>query len=168
MTEPNGDDNDVTEDGSEDEQENGQEDSSTQDLGELVEPHGPSGFLEVLKNVAELERRRVSAQKERNKVALRALEVSENSDRRQFEYHKEKLATEERARDKSHSLARMVLMFGGSVVLLLLILVIGMAFFGNQEQSSIAMTMIGVAGKAVGGAGFIYLVAAAVKRLTRS
>ena len=164
MSEPDGDINDLPEDGSDD----GQEDDSSAGLGDLVDTHVPSGFLEILKDAAELERRRLETQKERNKIAMRALEVSENSDRRQFEFHKEKLATEERARDKSHSLARMVVKFGGGAVLLLVVLVIAMAFFGNNEQSEIAMTMIGVAGKAAGGAGFIYLVAAAVRRLTQS
>ena len=164
MSEPNGDVSDLPEDGDEDEQ----EDDSSTSSGELVDAHDSSGFLEMLKDAAELERRRLGTQKERNKIALRALEVSENSDRRQFEFHKEKLATEERARDKSHSLARLVIIFGGGATLLLVVLVIIMAFFGNEKQSEIAMTMIGVAGKAAGGAGFIYLVAAAVRRLTRS
>ena len=58
-------------------------------------------------------------------------------------------------------------MFGGGVVLLLLVLIMLMAFFGNEAQSDIAMTMIGEGGKAIGGAGFIFLVAAAVRRFLR-
>ena len=59
------------------------------------------------------------------------------------------------------------MVYGGAVVLLLIVLIMLMAFFGDEAQSDIAMTMIGAGGKAIGGAGFIYLVAAAVKRFLR-
>ena len=162
MTEPAG--NDRVEDDSEKTRHEG----ATSVEGDLVHPDNSPNVLEVIKDIVEVERQRVGAQEARNKIALHALEISENSDRRQFEFHKEKLATEERAREKSHSLARTILRFGGGAVLLLVVLVIVMAFFGNEEQSRIAMKMIEVAGKAVGGAGFIYLVAVGVKRLIRS
>ena len=163
MTEPTGNGNDLV-DGND---EKDRLDDAESAGGELVDADDISNVLAVIRNVAEVERRRVEAQEARNKIALRALEVSENSDLRQFEYRKEKLATEERAREKSHSLARTVLRWGGGAALLLGAFVISMAFFGNEEQSRIAVEMIEVAGKAMGGAGFIYLVAVGMRRLTK-
>ena len=162
MTEPAG--NDRVENDSGDKRHEG----VTPVEGDLVGSGGISDAVEVIREIAEVERQRAEQQESRNRIALRALEVSENSDRRQFEFHKEKLATEERAREKSHSLAWTILRFGGGVILLLIVLVIVMAFFGNEDQSRIAMEMIEVAGKAAGGAGFVYLVAVGVRRLVRS
>ena len=123
--------------------------------------------LQLVKELYELEGRRIGVQEGRNAVVMRSLEVSDRSDRRQLEFHTERLASEEREKTRAHGLARLVIMFGGGVVLLLLVLIMLMAFFGNEAQSDIAMTMIGEGGKAIGGAGFIFLVAAAVRRFLR-
>ena len=125
----------------------------------------PLQVLKTLRHIIELEERRVGVQEDRNRVAMRALEVSDSADQRQYNYHMERLATEERQKEKSRSLARLVIMIGGGSILALAAVVIGMAFFGDEAQSRIALTMTKEVAKALGGAGFIFLVVAAVRRL---
>ena len=152
------------------------------ELGDSNEPNGPGTALErqnqpteeflealhVVKKLAELEERRIAVQEGRNQVAMRALEVNENSDQRQFQFHTERIASEERGRSKAQGLARTVVIYGGGAAILLVAFVMLMAFFGNEAQSSIAMTMVREGAKAIGGAGFLFLLAAGVRRLLRS
>ena len=125
-------------------------------------------LIETFSKIADLEGRRIGVQEERNKVAMRALEVSENSDRRQFEFHSKRLESEERGRDKSHSLARDVLRAVGFGVATILALVLGMAFFGGTEQSNIALDLMRDGGKAVGGGSALLLLVAGLRHLMRS
>lgn len=127
----------------------------------------PRRVLETLQNLVELEGRRVGVQEGRNRVAMRALDLGESADERQYRYHMERLASEERQQEKSRGLARLVILIGGGSVLTLAVLVTGMAFFGDEAQSDIALTMVKEVAKALGGAGFIFLVAAAVRKLVR-
>ena len=132
---------------------------------EVQPPAEPGQILRALGNIIELEGRRVGVQEDRNRIAMRALEVSDGADQRQYNFHLESLAAEERQKDKSRSLARLVIMIGGGSVLALAALVTGMAFFGDEAQSHIALTMIKEVAKALGGAGFIFLVVTAIRRL---
>lgn len=125
----------------------------------------PQQVLKTLRHIIELEERRVGVQEDRNRIAKRALEVSASADQRQYNYHMESFAAEERQKEKSRSLVRLVIMIGGGSVLGLAALVIGMAFFGDESQSRIALTMVKEVAKALGGAGFVFLVAAAIRRL---
>ena len=125
----------------------------------------PRQVLKALRHIIELEGRRVGVQEDRNRIAMRALEVSDSADQRQYNFHLESLAAEERQKEKSRSLARLVITIGGGSVLALAALVIGMAFFGDEAQSRIALSMVKEIAKALGGAGFIFLVAAAIRRL---
>ena len=132
---------------------------------EVQPPAEPLQVLKTLRHIIELEERRVGVQEDRNRIAMRVLEVSDSADQRQHNYHMEGLAAEERQKEKSRSLARLVIMIGGGSVLALAALVTGMAFFGDEAQSRIALTMAREVAKALGGAGFIFLVAAAIRRL---
>jgi hypothetical protein len=42
-----------------------------------------------------------------------------------------------------------------------------MAFFGNENQSKIALNMLTIGGQALGGAGFVFLLAFGINRLIR-
>jgi len=114
---------------------------------------------------AQLETRRINMQESRNPIAMRAIEASDAADRRQFEFHNERIRSEERSRDKKHSLVRMLMVWGGGFMIVMVLLTVGAALFGTEHQSSIAMQMIAESAKALGDAGFIFLVIAGVKRL---
>ena len=96
---------------------------------------------------------------------MRALEVNENSDRRQFEFHRERIASAERGRDKSHSLARIVVIYGGLALIALVAFVLYLAFYGTEQQTQVAITMIIEGAQALGGAGFFFLIWTAIRSL---
>lgn len=135
--------------------------------GEVLPPDDLPQALQVIKELSEIESRRIGVQEGRNQVAMRALDVNESSDQRQFQFHMERLATDERDRTASRTLAKSILKYGGGAVGLLIALIIVMAFFGDARQSDIATAMIEKGAEALGGAGFIYLIAAGVRRLLR-
>ena len=76
---------------------------------EVLPLAGPRRVLETLQNIVELEGRRVGVQEGRNKIAMRALDLGESADQRQYGYHMERLASEERQKEKSRGLARLVI-----------------------------------------------------------
>ena len=145
----------------------GQEQTDEAISGEVVSADDAATALQLIKQIADLEGRRVGVQEGRNQVALRALEINEKSDQRQFEFHKERLASEERDSKRSHALARSVIFYGGGAAALVLALILGMAFFGNEAQSQLAMAMIEEGVEVMGGAGFIFLVAYGLRKLLR-
>ena len=146
----------------------GQEEAGEVLDGEVLSPGDGQAALQLVKQLADIEGRRIGVQEGKNQVAMRALEVNEKSDLRQFEFHRERLASNEQDRKRSHTLARLVILYGGGAVLLIVALILGMAFFGDTAQSEIAMTMVKEGAKWVGGAGFIFMVATGLRRLLRS
>lgn len=135
--------------------------------GEVMPPDELPQALQLIRELSEIESRRIGVQEGRNQIAMRALDVNESSDQRQYQFHTERLAADERDRVRSRELAKSILKYGGGAVGLLAALVIIMAFFGDSRQSEIATTMIEKGAEALGGAGFIYLIAAGVRRLLR-
>ena len=67
-------------------------------------PEESSRALAAIEDIIDIEKRRVEIQEERGKLASRALEVTEESDRRQHEYHLKRLAADERQEEQSHDL----------------------------------------------------------------
>ena len=55
---------------------------------EVQSPAEPLQVLKALRHIIELEERRVGVQEDRNRVAMRALEVSDSADQRQHNYHR--------------------------------------------------------------------------------
>ena len=130
-------------------------------------PEESSRALAAVEDIIDIEKRRVGIQEERGKLASRTLEVTEESDRRQHEYHLKRLAAEERQEEKSHSLIRLLVIGGGGGFLLFAALVLCMAFFGDETQSRIAMRIMEEFAKALSGAGALILIMAIVRRLGR-
>lgn len=130
-------------------------------------PEESSQALAAVEDIIDIEKRRVGIQEERSKLASRTLEVTEESDRRQHEYHLKRLAAEERQEEKSHSLTRLLVIGGGGGFLLFAALVLCMAFFGDETQSRIAMRIMEEFAKALSGAGALILIMAIMRRLGR-
>ncbi len=137
-------------------------------------PEESSRALAAVEDIIDIEKRRVGIQEERSKLASRTLEVTEESDRRQHEYHLKRLAAEERQeekshslKEKSHSLTRLLVIGGGGGFLLFAALVLCMAFFGDETQSRIAMRIMEEFAKALSGAGALLVIMAIMRRLGR-
>ena len=136
--------------------------------GEVLRPGELPQTLQLLKDLSEIEGRRIGIQEGRNQVAMRALEVNENSDKRQFDFHMARLATRERDGERSRALASTVLGFGGTAVVAVIGLILGMAFFGSPDQKETAALLIEKGINALGGGGILLLIAAGLRRLLRT
>lgn len=66
---------------------------------------------------------------------------------------------------RDYGLVRVGLLLLSGVFMALFALVLLMAFFGDPRQSALALRILTVGGQAVGGGGFLLLVAVAYKRL---
>ena len=55
---------------------------------EVQPPAEPLQVLKTLRHIIELEERRVGLQEDRNRIAMRVLEVSDSADQRQHNYHR--------------------------------------------------------------------------------
>lgn len=115
--------------------------------------------------IAELERERLTTQREQLAVALRGWEVTDNVDRRQNETLVKSIEAETEKDKRRHRLLVGILLTAVSIPSIFLLLLLAAAFFGNPSQSGIALRILSIAGTGIGGAGFIFLVGFAVNRL---
>lgn len=111
---------------------------------------GPGQELEVLppdrtvavQDLVELEQRRIERDNRRTDILMKALELAEVQDKRQFLFHTNRLETRtERERNRFafvRSVTWVILAIGIGVAALLL----AMAFFGTEVQRSAASAMV--------------------------
>ena len=147
---------------------NGSEQAGESLDGEVLSPDDPLTPLRLVKQFADMEGRRIGVQEGKNRVAMRALDVHEKANQRQHEFHTERLASEERGRNKSYALARVVVVYGGGALLAISVLILILLFFGSEVQSELAMTLLKEGFQALGGAGVVLLVAMGIRWLLRS
>ncbi len=104
----------------------------------------------------------VAIQRERNELAGRFLEIGQQENQRHYSFLSEQLKVQDEQNKRSHRLARLIIGGVGFVLLLLLYMV----FFGSEAQVGKAEKILTEGAKALGGAGFIFLVWGGLKRLT--
>ena len=103
----------------------------------------------------------VAIQRERNDLAGRFLEIGQQENQRHYAFLSEQLKVQDEQNKRSHRLARLIVGGVGFVLLLLLYMV----FFGSEAQVGKAEKILTEGAKALGGAGFIFLVWGGLKRL---
>ena len=103
----------------------------------------------------------IAIQRERNELVARALDIDQQEIQLSYEYDSKELEVQNEQNKRAHRLVQQI--FGGFGVVVLLLLY--MAFFGNDDQSGKAMKMLSEGAKALGGAGFIFLIYSGLKRL---
>lgn len=137
--------------------------------GELISPgtidKNDQGELFPLENFLEIEHQRIESFNRRTELGYKAIEAQDAADKRQFDYSVKKLDTHEHQLTRQHSLACRVFYFGGGFIALLVVLILGMLFWGSPEQSSAAQAILRVLGQAIGGGGFLYLAIQAIRWL---
>ena len=135
---------------------------------------GHAGEVEILKSLvavfsefAEQEKQRTAIQRE---VALRGVEISEIGEQRQYDLSLKQIEYADIQHQRRYGLGRLLLVFAGIAVLILLALVglvVAMAFFGSSMQSQTALTLLGYGFAAIGGGGILFLVMYACNALVR-
>jgi len=103
----------------------------------------------------------VAIQRERNDLAGRFLEIGQQENQRHYAFLSEQLKVQDEQNKRAHRLVKLIVGGVGFVLLLLLYMV----FFGSEAQVGKAEKILTEGAKALGGAGFIFLVYGGLKRL---
>ena len=103
----------------------------------------------------------VAIQRERNDLAGRFLEIGQQENQRHYSFLSEQLKVQDERNKRAYRLVWLIVGGVGLVVLLLLYMV----FFGSEAQGGKAEKILTEGAKALGGAGFIFLVWGGLKRL---
>ena len=144
--------------------------NSNSDEVEDVQPGGDAETLiaSAITLLADLERERLALQREQQSVALRSWEVMDNADRRQNETAVRGIEAENEQDKRRHVQVIIAVCLGIGAPVALLALILVTALFGGERQSQIALDVLRVVGIALGGGGFVFLVAFGINRLMRS
>ena len=149
------------------------EDSVPEDRGQALAVQEETQLAEpqqlnrALQELVALERERIDSTNRRTDVALRAIDASDAADKRQYDYHVEKMRKEvEERSERRRSVFRVLWAIGGwvSVVAALLLL---MLFFGTDTQREVAMQLLSTALTGLGGAGILWLFRTVLERVAR-
>ncbi len=109
----------------------------------------------------ELAAEMVSVQREKNELAGRLLEISRQEPQRHYDFLSKRPEVQDEQNKRSYRLVRLIV--GGFAAVLFLL--VYMVFYGSEAQSDNAMKMLSEGAKALGGAGFIFLMYGGLKRL---
>ena len=112
------------------------EDETTENSISLPEENSNGRQLVLFDQALQLERERIRSQDRRTEVALRAVEIGDAADKRQFQFHMEKLKTEERIENKRLGLSSRIALILGLTVIVFLSLTAYMLFFGSDGQAA--------------------------------
>ena len=123
--------------------------------------------LFAFREMMSAERLRIDAMNRRTDMAVEAIQMSDTSDKRQFDYRMEQLHVEEGSGVRRDNLVRLIFIGGGSVVVVFMALIFWMAFFGLPEQSVNAIEVLRVLGIGLGGGGILFLITRGFRFLTQ-
>lgn len=114
----------------------------------------PRSDEQAMREILDVERQRIERDNRRSAVMEKALELADAQDKRQFEFASQARDADIEFRQRHFGFLRQVVVgLGGSLVVIVLAL-LGFAFFGSEEQRQIAEAivtpaLIGLAGYGV-------------------
>ncbi len=131
--------------------------------GELVEsdndrttgPDANSRQLELFEQIIQIERQRIESQNSRTEVALKAVEASDAADKRQYDFHKQKLESNERIQKARLTLGSRIALGVGAIFAVFVLAVLYMTFFGTETQAGRALQLLVWVFTALGGGGLL-------------
>lgn len=123
--------------------------------------------IEFSRELIRLEDRRLDEARRRTELAGRALELSDEQDRRQAEYAALDLESRERADIRRHKRTGRALYALIAIAGVVFALLIALSFFGTAEQSKTAIEILKYVASGLAGYGLVYAVLSALRRLTR-
>lgn len=126
----------------------------------MAVPHDP--IADAISALVEQTRESNAIQRE---MAQRGLTLAENAEQHQYDLTVKQIEATDAQHQRRYSLGRLMVIFAGAAVLLLLALVafvVGTAIYGNPMQSQTALTLLGYGFAAIGGGGIMFLIMYAV------
>ncbi len=123
------------------------------------------GFPDELRELIGVERERIESANRRIEVARYMIQMNDASDKRQYDFQMEKLNSEEANSKRKHKFAVGIAIGGFCLIVAGSILLLGMAFFGTENQTTMSFSIMKALGLGVAGYGIIGAVARAVRAL---
>jgi len=134
---------------------------------QIDRPAEDQGSSQLIREILDLERQRVASTNRRTEVALRAIEASDASDKRQYEFHVEKMRQNSKDRkDLNRSIFRLLWGVFGAIGLVG-VFVLWMLYFGTETQREVSIIILRNLATALGGAGVLWLFRAVFQRATK-
>ena len=121
------------------------------------------GELSPLNQVVELERERIESYNRRTDLGFKAIEAESAADKQFYDYNVMALEAREARSRRGHSLVKQVVY----VVFVIVIFTLGMLFFGEPHQVSIARDILAGGMQSLGGGAVLYLLYQAGRWLLR-
>ncbi|MCY3822231.1 MAG: hypothetical protein OXH52_23255 [Gammaproteobacteria bacterium] len=116
--------------------------------GDLAEAAPPQAVA-LAREIVEVERAKIA-------VEAKAIEASDSQDKRMAEFHSQRIRLDDAADQRRIKLANRMLIGIASVVAIPLALILLMAFWGDETQRGIAMSILTTGGIAIAGFGIIH------------
>ncbi|MEZ5573513.1 MAG: hypothetical protein R3E64_16065 [Halioglobus sp.] len=130
--------------------------------------HSREGDYIPASEVLDVERERIKVQDRRNDVMLAAIKANDDSDKRQHDFHMQRITDNHSIQvAKTKSATKLIWGLLGSACVFFSAMLY-MLFFGDNSQSYLAMAALKLVLTAGGGAGVYVLVAKMVQRLYKT
>ncbi|MDH5722925.1 MAG: hypothetical protein OEY94_06355 [Alphaproteobacteria bacterium] len=123
---------------------------------------------ELVLQMLDIERQRIASEDRKTETARMMIQMQDDSDKRQFEFHMKRLEIDDRHTGNKHDLAKKLAVGGGFAMFSILVVLLGFAFLGNPQQSKIAMDAMKIILIGGGGWGVVSGLIAATKKLLKS
>ena len=123
--------------------------------------------LVLFDQTLQVERERIQSQDRRTEVMMRALELGNAADERQFQFHMENLSKDERLENKRLALAGRIASGIGVCSIGVIAVLVYMLFFGSELQAGSARELIMWVFNALGGGGLLFVLVRAIQWLLR-
>lgn len=118
------------------------------------------------KDMFELEKERIKSSDKRTEIARLAIEANDAADKRQFDYHMQKLAADIQVKTQQNKIAKDLLYGGSTFIFAAITLLFSMSFFGDEHQSQLASNLLEKLMTALSGIGIYLLGKSAIGKLT--
>ena len=128
----------------------------------------PGDLLPVAELIA-LERERIDSQNRRTDIARRVIDASDAADKRQYEYHREKLLRDDADRKRRHASDMKVVWGLFASAMALAVVLFWMIFAGDDTQRTVASELLETIVTGLGGFGVGWALLNGIRRtLSRS
>ncbi|TRW98937.1 hypothetical protein [Candidatus Methylobacter oryzae] len=118
------------------------------------------------KDMFELEKERIKSSDKRTEIARLAIEANDAADKRQFDYHMQKLAHDTTLKAQQNKITTNLLYGGGAFIFAVVALLFTMSFFGDEHQSQLASSLLEKLMTALSGIGIYLLGKSAIGKIT--
>jgi stress-induced morphogen len=141
---------------------NGTQPASTKGKGEVLTKEM------LVRDMMKIERERIASQDKKTETNRMLIRAQDDADKRQFRFHMKSLEYDNTRKIERHRLVTILSLGGGATLLAIFLLLLSFAFWGDTEQSEIAILALKIIMTGAGGYGVIATLISAIKKLSNN